>query len=238
MGIAVYSTLLDRTFDYLLMLVMTGPALLYVTRLVSLEVAATLAVILVVAFFFLIAMRFGQVLQRFNALLGHLAAQGNRIPLLGRLIPQAKVEQLRDLERIDISRRTTGSAYLLTIAQFLMMILRSYFIARALGLHFSIPLLLLAAPLAQLGQLLAFTPGALGIRELSWLAVLQTAGIPRNDLILFLVGHRTYIYVCIMLLALISQLIVLIRTHRAPYPVHFGRRRATRNLTKDDSWRA
>ena len=215
LGMALYSTLLDRVFDYFLMILMTGPALLYVGRFVSLEVGAALTAILVTGFFFVIATRFGQVVRWFNAFLGLVAAWGNRIPLLGRVLPQAKVDRLRQLEGIEIDFRTAGSAYLLTILQLLTMLLRSYFIARALGLHLSFLLLLLAAPVAQLGQLLAFTPGALGIRELSWFAVLQAAGIPRDDLLVFLVGHRAYIYVCILVLALISQLTVTIWPQRA-----------------------
>lgn len=211
LGLAVYSTLLDRVFDYILIVLLTGPALLYVGRLVSLEVGASLVGILVALSFFVIATRFGQVVRWVNGLLGRVAALGTAIPLLGQLVPQAKVDRLRQLEGIDIDSRTAGGAYLLTILQMLMLLLRSYLIGRALGLHLSFLLLLLAAPVAQLGQFLAFTPGALGIRELSWFAVLQAAGIPGDDLLTFLVGHRAYIYVCIMVLALISQLITVIR---------------------------
>jgi uncharacterized protein (TIRG00374 family) len=216
LGIALYSTVLDRVFDYLLMLVMTGPALLYVGRVVSVEVGATLTAILVVVFFVVIATRFGQFVGWLTAFLGWVAAQGSRVPVLGRLVPQKQVDRLRQLKHIEISYRVAGSAYLLTILQMSMVILRSYLIARALGLYLSFPLLLLAAPVAQLGQLFAFTPGALGIRELSWFGVLQTTGIPQDDLLAFLVGHRAYIYVCILLLATISQLILLIRPKRAP----------------------
>jgi uncharacterized membrane protein YbhN (UPF0104 family) len=96
-----------------------------------------------------------------------------------------------------------------------MMIVRSYFIALALGITLSPWLLLLAAPVAQLGQLLAFTPGALGIRELSWFAVLQASGIPTDDLLTFLVGQRAYITFSILVLAFISQLITIVR----PVPI-------------------
>lgn len=215
LGMALYSTLLDRLFDYILMMLMTGPALLYVGHLVSLEVGTALSVILVGASFFVIATRFGQVVQWFTVFLGHFTAWGSKIPVLGRLIPQAKVDRLRQLDGIQIDFWTAGRAYLLSIVQILMMVLRSHLIARALGLHLPFGLLLLAAPVAQLGQLLAFTPGALGIRELSWFGVLQATGIPRDDLLVFLVGHRAYIYVCILVLALISQLIVSIRPQRA-----------------------
>ncbi|MFB0534645.1 MAG: lysylphosphatidylglycerol synthase transmembrane domain-containing protein [Anaerolineae bacterium] len=210
LGMALYSTLLDRLFDYILMMLMTGPALLYVGHLVSLEVGSALAAVLVGVSFFVIATRFGQVIRWFTAFLGRVAAWGGRIPVLGRLIPQDKVDRLRQLDGIQIGSRTVGQAYLLTILQISLMVLRSYLIARAFGLHLSFLVLLLAAPVAQLGQLLAFTPGALGIRELSWFAVLQATGIPRDDLLVFLVGHRAYIYVCILVLALISQLTVTI----------------------------
>lgn len=215
LGMALYSTLLDRLFDYILMMLMTGPALLYVGHLVSLEVGAALAAILVGASFFVIATRFGQVVRWFTAFMGRVVAWGGRIPVLGRVIPQDKVDRLRKLDGIQIDFWIVSRVYLLTILQILMMVLRSYLIARALGLHLPFLSLLLATPVAQLGQLLAFTPGALGIRELSWFAVLQATGIPRDDLLVFLVGHRAYIYVCILVLALISQLTIIIRPQRA-----------------------
>jgi uncharacterized protein (TIRG00374 family) len=215
LGMAVYSTILDRMFDYILILLLAVPALLYALRLISLEVGGGLAALLVAVGFLLVATRFGQVVRWFNKLLGHVVALATKIPLLGRTVPRARVEQLRQLEDIEIDRRTAGYAYLISIAQILMILARSYLIGRALGLSLPILLLLLAAPVAQLGQLLAFTPGALGVRELSWFAVLQAAGIPGDDLLTFLVGHRAYIYVCIIVLALISQLITLAK----PLPV-------------------
>jgi uncharacterized protein (TIRG00374 family) len=210
LGTAFYSTVLDRVFDYVLMMLIIGPALLYATRLVSLEMGTVLAAILLGGGFFLVATRFGSVVRWLNTLLGKLLVWAKAVPLAGALLPEAKVERLRQLEDIEIDFRTAGIAYLLTFLYISMMILRSYFIGRALGVHLSFPLLLLSAPVAQLGQLLAFTPGALGIRELSWYGVLQAADLPPEDLLTFLVGHRAYIYACIVTLALISQLIFVI----------------------------
>jgi uncharacterized protein (TIRG00374 family) len=216
LGMALYSTLLDRLFDYILMMLMTGPALLYVGHLVSLEVGALLAAALVGISFFVIATRFGQVVRWFTAFTGQIAAWGSRVPLLRRLIPQDKVNRMRQLEGIQLDFWTTGRVYLLTIVQILMMVLRSHLAARALGLHLPLLLLLLAAPVAQLGQLFAFTPGALGIRELSWLGVLQATGIPRADLLTFVVGHRIYVYICILVLAFVSHVVSILWPPRAP----------------------
>jgi len=211
---AFYSTLLDRLFDYILLSVMIGPALLYVGHVVSLEIAAALAAIMAGASSFVVVTRFGQVIRWLTAFLGRIVARVNGVPVLGRLIPQAKVDQLRQLDGIQIDSRTVAGAYSLTLLQHLMAILRSYLIAGALGVHLPVLVLPLATPVAQLGQMLAFTPGALGIRELSWFGVLQATGIPRDDLLVFLVGHRAYVYVCILVLALISQLIVTIWPRR------------------------
>jgi len=215
LGMALYSTLLDRLFDYILLMLMTGPALLYVGHLVSLELGTALAAILAGVSFFVIATRFGQVVRWFTAFVGQFTAWSSRVPVLGRLIPQDKVDRLRQLKGIQIDLWTVARGYLLTILQILMVILRSYLIARALRLHLPFLLLLLAAPVAQLGQIIAFTPGALGIRELSWFGVLQATGIPRDDLLVFLVGHRAYIYICTLALGLIGQLIVAIWPQRA-----------------------
>ncbi len=194
---------------------MTGPALLYVGRLVSLEVGVTLATALVGISFFVIATRFGSVVRWFSAFARLAAARGSRVPILGRLIPRQKVDRMQQLCQIQIDFWTAGRVYLLTIAQILMMVLRSHLAARAVGLQLPFLVLLLAAPVAQLGQLLAFTPGALGIRELSWIGVLQATGIPREDLLAFVVGHRAYVYLSILVLALISHVMSTIWPPRA-----------------------
>jgi uncharacterized protein (TIRG00374 family) len=210
LGLAVYSTLIDRMFDYLLLAILVIPALLYVTRVVSLEVGTFLSLILVVAFFFIISTRFGRLVRWLNYIMGKIGTFGNRVPLMANLFSQERVKRFQQLEEIHIENRTASSAYLLSILQFLLIILRSYLIGLALGIDLPYTLLLLASPIAQLGQFLAFTPGALGFRELGWYSVLQTSDIPTEDLITFLVGHRAYIYFCIMVLALISQVITLI----------------------------
>jgi uncharacterized protein (TIRG00374 family) len=215
LGMALYSTLLDRLFDFILLMLMTGPALLYVGRLVSLKIGIVLAVIFLGVAFFIIAARLEQVIRWLTALLGWVAAWGSKAPLLGRLIPRDKVDRLRQLDGVQVDFWTASRAYLLTILQILLATLRTYLIARALRLHLPFLLLLMATPVAQLGQIIAFTPGALGIRELSWFGVLQATGIPRDDLLTFLVGHRAYIYVCILVLSLISQLTVALWSQRA-----------------------
>lgn len=207
LGMAVYSTFLDRMFDYILMAILVVPALLYVARIISIEVGAILSLILVVVFFFIVSTRFGPVIRWVNKIMGKIAVMVNRVPVLSTLFSQERVKMLRQLEDIDIDVITAGSAYLFTVLQISLIILRSYFIGRALDVDLSYLLLLLASPIAQLGQLLAFTPGALGFRELGWYSVLQASNIPTDDLLTFLVGHRAYIYFCIIVLTLISQVI-------------------------------
>jgi uncharacterized membrane protein YbhN (UPF0104 family) len=87
--------------------------------------------------------------------------------------------------------------------------------AHAMGVRLPYLPLLLAPPVALPGQLLAFTPGALGVRELSWFAVLQAAGIPQDDLLTFLVARGVCIHISILVLALISQLIFPVQPHHS-----------------------
>ncbi len=212
---ALYSTILDRLFDYINLMVILVPALLYVGHVVSAEVGFALAAIMVGASFLVVATRFGQLIEWLTAFLGRVTARVDGVPVVGRLIPRSSVEQLRQLEGIEVDVRTMSAAYSFTILQGFAMVVRSYLIAGALGIHLPLLVLMLATPVAQLGQLLAFTPGALGFRELSWFGVLYAAGISRDDLLIFLVGHRAYIYVSILVLALISQLLVTIWPRRA-----------------------
>jgi uncharacterized protein (TIRG00374 family) len=215
LGMALYSTLLDRLFDYLLLALMTGPALLFVGRIVSLGAGSVLAATLLAGGFVVLSTRFGGTIEWLTAVLGKGALWISRMPAASRLIPQDKVAQMRQLKTIEVDAWTVARVYLLTVLHTLMAVLRSYFVARALRLRLPFLLLALAAPVAQLGQLLAFTPGALGIRELSWFAVLQATGVPRDDVLAFLMGHRAYVYVAILALALIGQLTMLAWPQRA-----------------------
>jgi uncharacterized membrane protein YbhN (UPF0104 family) len=69
------------------------------------------------------------------------------------------------------------------------------------------PLLIwVGIPIAQLGLLLAVTPGALGALEAGWLGVLLLAGLPRQDIATFLIGQRAALFVFIFVLGAISYL--------------------------------
>jgi uncharacterized protein (TIRG00374 family) len=210
LGIAFYSTVLDRLFDYIIMSILIVPAFFYATRIISVRMGAVFSLVFIVLFYFMVTTRFGQVIRWFNRVLGKIADVGYRVPIINKLLSHERVNRFRELEDIEIDSRTTSGAYLLTVLQFTLVILRSYLAAQAMNLDLPYLLLLMASPIAQLGQLLAFTPGALGFRELGWISVLQASGIARDDLLTFLVGHRAYIYVSILVLAAISQLITMI----------------------------
>jgi uncharacterized membrane protein YbhN (UPF0104 family) len=171
------------------------------------------------ASFLIVTTRFAATIERLTAFLGWTAGWAGRFALLRHLIPQDSVARLNQLDTSQIDNRVSAQVFLLTILQTLVGTARAYLVARALGLHMPFLVLLLAAPLAQLGQMLAFTPGALGVRELSWIGVLQATGIPRDDLLVFVVGQRAYLYLSILALSLASHLIVTIWPQRAGSPV-------------------
>jgi uncharacterized protein (TIRG00374 family) len=101
-----------------------------------------------------------------------------------------------------------------TVLKFLSLVLRAFLIAQALGLDISFDAFFLATPLAQASLLLAFTPGGLGFNELGWFGALALLGIETNNILAFLVGHRLFNYGFVLILALIGQIVYMLRGTR------------------------
>lgn len=129
----------------------------------------------------------------------------------------ARVERVRWLHRVLAgaaalredqlpSPRVALTAYGITVLRYALMAGRFAAVSQAVGIQVPPLLIFVGIPIAQLGLLLAVTPGALGAMEAGWLGVLLLAGLPRSEIAAFLIAQRAALTVFILALGTASYL--------------------------------
>ncbi len=110
-----------------------------------------------------------------------------------------------------LNRRVIVGAYGLSLIKFSCTVCRLVLFSSALNLAISPQTILLGAPLGQFSYLFAFTPGGLGIFEAGWLVILELDGVGIRDAATFVVGQRILTVGLVIVLALCSQLVYMVR---------------------------
>ena len=215
LGVAFSSTVIDRMFDALGTAILFFPSLLYVSKLIPRRAALGLSLLLMVLLAFVITARWSAVWRLLMKLVNGMAKLAGRFPLTKRAITPQRLEMLHQLTERPISSRLALHVYLLSMARLFLMIIRSYSVALALGIHAPFVTIYLIVPVAQLIMLLNITPMGLGMREAGWAAVLTLAGASPKDALIFALGHRAYLYVSVSVLGLISYASMILARKRA-----------------------
>jgi uncharacterized membrane protein YbhN (UPF0104 family) len=133
--------------------------------------------------------------------------RAERVSWLRRLLGTRLGQQLTALNAGHMpERRVAWVAYSLTLVRYTLMAAR--FVAVSTAVRIEVPPLLVfvGIPIAQLGLLLAVTPGSLGALEAGWLGVLLLAGLPRPEIATILIAQRAAITVFILTLGALSYL--------------------------------
>lgn len=198
---------LDKLFDLGLSGVLLLPTAAYALRLVSLEGCAALFVALFIALGIGLLFWYNRLVALAFRTRDWIASRAQHISWANRLLQGRAGQALLALqaERIPV-RRIALLAYAITLFRYLLMAARFAFVSRALRVGVPPLLLFVGIPIAQLGLLLAVTPGALGTMEAGWWGVLLLAGLPRQDITTFLIGQRAALFVFIFVLGLLSYL--------------------------------
>jgi uncharacterized protein (TIRG00374 family) len=210
------SVLIDKLFDLLPVMLLVPPALIVLFTDISLQAMLAAIIVELVVGAFLIR-RYHTLYPRvITALLRLTANVASRVPVLKRLKAVARLGQPENVSRLQGD--TIQAACLLTLIGTMAMLLRSWLIARSIGVPIS-PLEMLAGiALAQAGLILAVTPGALGTLELSWYLGLTAAGVPSDYIGPFLIAHRVLQSVFVLLiyfLSYLSHLVMMFKTQRS-----------------------
>jgi len=194
--LGVSSTILDKFLDLFFVLILIVPALLYVLGILSKLVTLVIITVLVaalLAFFFLKGTAFLPMLRK--CLLAVLTKLQTK-RWLGKLIKDKHIQTVQNLQNLEVFRENIlVFPVTITVVRYGFLILRIYFLTVALGLKIPLFVLIAGIPIAQLSLSMAVTPGALGILEGGWYAILAIAGIPQEDILTFLIGQRTYWFI-------------------------------------------
>ena len=216
MGRAFYSVLLDRCFDLILSLLFLVPGMLYLGGLITPEVLAVLVMMLVGGYWAVVSRNHQAVADILGTAVRAVDGLSNRASLLrGVLSRVASVLEGARAGFEQVGRRCITRANVLTLARYLAMAARAYFIALALNLSIPFWLAFLAVGLVRFTLPFAVAPGRLGVLEVGWYGVLALGGVESSTIIPFLIGLRVYGLVFNAVLALFAHLAVTLRAARA-----------------------
>jgi uncharacterized protein (TIRG00374 family) len=215
LGLAFSSAVLDRVFDIMALVILLVPGLLFVGKAVSMTRAALLSLGLIILVGVVIALRWAAFWRWMVRMLARLAKWGGGLPLMRQFSTPRRIARLQELAEQPIESRLALQIYGITLGRTMMMVVRSYSVALALGIELSPLALYLVVPVAQLSLMLAITPMGLGLRELGWAGVLALIGVDGDDALTFALGHRAYLYVCVAILGLLSYLAVILARRRS-----------------------
>jgi uncharacterized protein (TIRG00374 family) len=207
MGHAFYSVLLDRLFDLALSLLFLVPGVLFVGGLISPEVLMVLVLVLIGGYWAVSARNHHLLSGLLGLAVRALRGIGRWLPKLDRVV--AKLANAVEGARDGFERLGAGciiKANVLTLARYLAMAMRAYFIAWALNLPIPFWLVFLAVGLVRFTLLFAVAPGRLGVLEVGWYGILALGGVQTSTIIPFLLGLRLYGLVFNAVLALMAHL--------------------------------
>jgi uncharacterized protein (TIRG00374 family) len=196
------SVLLDRFFDVLIMTLLLGPAVLFLSKTAGAVVSISLMIFVAVIFYIALHLFYDSISGLITGTYNVMVGVARRLPLIRR-------KTLKKLDGFSVGKPDFAKAYLLSIVKFLCTVIRFIFFARAIEMPVSPFVFFLGTPMGQLSFLFAFTPGGLGIFEAGWYAILVQVGTPVSYIVPFLLGQRVFTVLFIGMLFVVDQLSLL-----------------------------
>lgn len=209
---AVFSVLLDRFFELVLLLVIILPSFLFMTRAFSSSQTVLVLLLLFAGLSLLTLWKKG---DSFNFLLKIyetiLVRWLSKVPFLRRRIVQEMVETNADchFSQASVLRITCWN-----ITKYIFLSLRFYFIGQSLGIQFPLAESFLVLPLIQLSGLINLTPAGLGVVEMGTYGALLLIGINQSQILIFVIGQRVLLSLMLLSLLVLIHLISYIQSGR------------------------
>ncbi|MCK4546048.1 MAG: flippase-like domain-containing protein [Candidatus Eisenbacteria sp.] len=196
---AAYTVLLDRLFDLVVLVCLVVPALFYLGGRLDERVALGIGFAVIAVLPAVVGRRYGGAIRFLERLYRGLIRGFRFLPWLRK----AEVPELETgPERRGLGGKSAVSSYLLSVVKLVMVSLRLYFVAGALGVEVPLWMAFICVPLAQVAALVAVTPGGLGILEAGWYGILVWAGVAPEETVLLVVGWRLYTFASLLCLVL------------------------------------
>jgi uncharacterized membrane protein YbhN (UPF0104 family) len=199
--LAFASLFVDKLFDLGLSGLLLLPTLAFALRLIDLVTCAALFVAMFCVLGVVVWAWYRPVVRGAFGLWRWAVARAEPFPWLHRVLRGGRMALREDQMP---GPRIAAKAYGMTVLRYALMAARFAAVSQAVGINVPPLLIFVGIPIAQLGLLLAVTPGALGAMEAGWLGVLLLAGLPRPEIATFLIAQRTALTVFISSLGALS----------------------------------
>jgi uncharacterized protein (TIRG00374 family) len=194
---AIFSVLLDRLLDLVILLVMALPSFLYVTRVTSINQSFSIVVVLFAGLFLFAFWKKGDTFHVLVEIYDRFLVRFlSEIPILGPRLAEGKGNGRTDYHFSQSSvYQIIGS----TLVKYIFLCLRFYLTGQALGVQFSLIKSFFFLPLIQLSGLISLTPAGLGVVELGTYGALLLMGISRPQMLIFVLGQRILLSLMLVL---------------------------------------
>jgi len=205
----LFSVLLDRFFDLIVLLALVPPSILFVLKVANvMEVLSLLGLILAAIFVFI----FWKKEEGLDALI-RIYRSGMewllRLPVLGKWMGE---KWKRGLEQTSFKGGSIHQLMGWSLMKYFLLALRFYFTGQAFGAEFSFLQGFFFIPFIQLVSMLNLTPGGLGLVEVGSYGALMVMGVPESKIMVFVIGQRVLASFFTIGLALLNHLIFLAGT--------------------------
>jgi len=211
-SMAVFSVLLDRFLDLVTLLIIVLPSFLFMTRTFSAnQTILTLILLLTGLSLFTLWKKgdtFNFLLKIYHTVLVHWLS---KVPFLRHRLSQGMVETNVDCH---FSQASALRIIYWNFIKYIFLSLRFYFIGQALGIQFPLVESFLFLPLIQLSGLVNVTPAGLGVVEMGTYGALLLMGIPRSQILIFVIGQRVLLSLMLLSLLVLNHFISYIQSGR------------------------
>lgn len=186
------SILLDKMFDGFFMVMFAWPLFFLVIGRATVGQVVVISLVEFVIVTLLVIINYSFWIRMLQALILVAVKLVSLFPFLKKYSQLQNIEAVYNLKELEVlQRRTVLRAYFLTALGQVMLAVRAWLAAMAIGLDMITPLdTFVAIGLVQAGVLFSFTPGALGFADAAWFVALAGAGVPKEIIAVFLVAFR------------------------------------------------
>ena len=186
------SILLDKMFDGFYMVMFSWPLFFLLIGRATVGQVALISLIEFLLVSLLVVINFSLWIRILHWLVAVAVSMVSRFPFLSKNSQLKDVELLANLKELEVlKKKAILRAYFLTGLGQVMLAVRAWLAAKAIGINIISPLdAFVGIGLVQGSILISVTPGALGFADAAWFIALAGAGVPKEIITVFLVAFR------------------------------------------------
>ncbi len=202
----LFSVLLDRFFDLVVLLALIPPSLLFVLKVANEWQALSLMGVILAAIFLFIFWKKGEGLDVLIRIYRSGMERVIQLPFLRKWIGE---KWKTDLGQSSFQEESIHQLIGWSFLKYFLIALRFYFTGQTFGVQFSFLQAFFFIPFIQVVAVLNLTPGGLGLVELGSYGALMAMGVPESQIMIFVIGQRVLASFFTIGLALANHLIFI-----------------------------